>query len=159
EKQSRVTVKYELMDYAQLAPTLTPRFAAKDPPDVVHGDSGVPWVEQKLMIDLRDLVKRDSVDLTKLGKTLPNGQLLGDPAQYGLPLNGPGGLINMNKTLFDQSGVPLFKPGYTMDQFTEAVLKLTRDKAGKSPNDAGFDPRNVAHYGANAPVSQLTEPF
>ncbi|HEV8638593.1 MAG TPA: extracellular solute-binding protein [Chloroflexota bacterium] len=159
EKQPRVSVKFELMDYAQLAPTLTPRFAAKDPPDVVHGDSGVPWVEQKLMIDLRDLIKRDNVDLTKLGKTLPNGQLLGDPAQYGLPLYVTGGLIYMNKTLFDKYGVPLFKPGYTMDQFADAVLKLTRDKAGKSPSDSGFDPKSVVHYGANAPVSQLTEPF
>lgn len=58
-----------------------------------------------------------------------------------------------NKKLFDAARVP-YPPAsadkaWTWKEFVATAKKLTRDKHGKTPNDKGFDPKNIVSYGAD----------
>jgi multiple sugar transport system substrate-binding protein len=57
-----------------------------------------------------------------------------------------------NKKMFDDAKVE-YPPNaadkaWTWDQFVEAAKKLTKDSSGKTPNDSGFDAKNIKQYGA-----------
>jgi len=62
-------------------------------------------------------------------------------------------VLYYNRKLFDQAGLPYpparAEQAWTWQQFVEVARKLTRDKNGKTPNDAGFDPKNIVAYGAD----------
>ena len=58
-----------------------------------------------------------------------------------------------NKKLFDAAKVS-YPPAsadkaWTWSQFVAMAKKLTKDKNGKTPNDAGFDPKNIMTYGCD----------
>ena len=58
-----------------------------------------------------------------------------------------------NKKLFDEAKVA-YPPAsadkaWTWQQFIDTAKKLTKDKNGKTPNDPGFDPKNIVTYGAD----------
>jgi multiple sugar transport system substrate-binding protein len=62
-------------------------------------------------------------------------------------------LLYYNKKLFDAAKIA-YPPAsadkaWTWDQFVAAARKLTRDKNGKTPNDSGFDAKNIVTYGAD----------
>jgi len=62
-------------------------------------------------------------------------------------------LLYYNKKLFDAAHLP-YPPAsadkaWTWNQFVEAAKKLTKDKNGKTPNDPGFDAKNIVTYGAD----------
>ena len=61
-------------------------------------------------------------------------------------------MLFYNKDMFDKAGVayPPTKAenAWTWDQFVDAAKKLTLDRNGKTPNDAGFDKSNIVQYGA-----------
>jgi multiple sugar transport system substrate-binding protein len=61
-------------------------------------------------------------------------------------------LMYYNKDMFDKAGVA-YPPAsadkaWTWDQFVAAAKKLTFDKNGKTPDQAGFDAQNIKQYGA-----------
>lgn len=61
-------------------------------------------------------------------------------------------LMYYNKDMFDKAGVA-YPPAttakaWTWDQFVAASKKLTIDKNGKHPNEAGFDAENIKQYGS-----------
>ncbi|HEX3047911.1 MAG TPA: sugar ABC transporter substrate-binding protein [Bacillota bacterium] len=58
-----------------------------------------------------------------------------------------------NKKLFDAAKIP-YPPtsadkAWTWNEFVATAKKLTKDKNGKTPNDKGFDPKNIVTYGAD----------
>jgi multiple sugar transport system substrate-binding protein len=60
-------------------------------------------------------------------------------------------LLYYNKDMFDKAGVE-YPPNsadkaWTWDEFVATAKKLTFDKNGKTPNDAGFDKQNIVQYG------------
>jgi len=62
-------------------------------------------------------------------------------------------VLYYNKKLFDAAGIP-YPPAsadkaWTWPQFVDAAKRLTKDKSGKTPYDAGFDPKNIVTYGAD----------
>lgn len=62
-------------------------------------------------------------------------------------------LLYYNKKLFDAAKIP-YPPAsadkaWTWRQFVDVAKKLTKDKNGKTPNDAGFDAKNIVQYGAD----------
>jgi multiple sugar transport system substrate-binding protein len=141
-----VTVKFTPVDWGQLTVVLPPRFAAKEPPDLLLCDAFWPWVQQGLVLDLNPFIEKDKPDLSIIADK-GAGLVLGNPARYGLPFDFTGSVIPFNKTHFDKYGIEHPKPGWTMDDFAAMAVKATRDKAGKSPLDSGFDPKNIAVYG------------
>jgi multiple sugar transport system substrate-binding protein len=146
DQNPNVTVKFTPVDWGQLTTVLPPRFAAKEPPDLLLCDAPWPWVQQGLVIDLNDLVKRDSLDLTKIAD-VGTGQIFGNPHRYGLPFDFTGSVIAVNKTHFAKYDIALPKAGWTILDLADMAVKATRDKAGKSPLDSGFDAKNIAMYG------------
>lgn len=60
-------------------------------------------------------------------------------------------LLYYNKDMFDKAGLPYpttdVNKAWTWDEFVETAKKLTLDKNGKTPNDAGFDKNNIVQYG------------
>jgi multiple sugar transport system substrate-binding protein len=62
-------------------------------------------------------------------------------------------LLYYNKKLFDAAKLP-YPPAsadkaWTWDEFVQVARKLTKDKNGKTPNDKGFDEKNIVTYGAD----------
>jgi multiple sugar transport system substrate-binding protein len=62
-------------------------------------------------------------------------------------------VLYYNKKLFDEAKLPYppnsAEKAWTWKQFIEVARKLTKDKNGKTPNDAGFDAKNIVQYGAD----------
>jgi len=141
-----VKVKFTPVDFGQLTTVLPPRFAAKEPPDLLLCDAFWPWVQQGLVLDLNPLIDRDKLDLSLIADKA-TGLLLGDPKRYGLPFDFTGSVVAFNKTHFDKYGVAYPKAGWTTDNLAEMAVKLTRDENGKSPLDSDFDPKKIKMYG------------
>lgn len=62
-------------------------------------------------------------------------------------------LLYYNKKLFDAAKLP-YPPAsadkaWTWKEFVEVARKLTKDKNGKTPNDKGFDAKNIVTYGVD----------
>jgi multiple sugar transport system substrate-binding protein len=61
-------------------------------------------------------------------------------------------LMYYNKDMFDNAGVAYpparVQDAWTWDQFVAAAKKLTFDRNGRTPADAGFDRNNIVQYGA-----------
>jgi multiple sugar transport system substrate-binding protein len=125
---------------------LPPRFAAKEPPDLLLCDAFWPWVQQGLVLDLKPLIDKDKLDLSLIAD-VGTGQITGNPTRYGLPFDFTGSVIPFNKTHFDKYGISYPKPGWTMDNLAEMAVKATRDANGKSPLDSDFDVKNIKIYG------------
>jgi len=146
EQNPKVQVKFTPVTWEQLQTAMPPRFAAKEPPDLILCDVFWPWVQQGMVVDLQPFVDRDGADLSKIADTKA-GVIMGDPKRYGLPFDFTGSVVSYNKTLFEKYSVPLPKAGWTTDDLRSAAIKLTRDAADKSPEDSGFDPMNIKLYG------------
>lgn len=62
-----------------------------------------------------------------------------------------------NVDMFNDAGVPLpptqASEAWTWDQFVDVAKKLTVDRNGKHPDDAGFDPKNIKQYGVKFSLS------
>lgn len=60
-------------------------------------------------------------------------------------------LLYYNKDMFDKAGLAYpptsIDKAWTWDQFVDVAKKLTIDKNGKHPDEAGFDPQNIKQYG------------
>jgi len=54
--------------------------------------------------------------------------------------------LHYRKDLFDQAKIDV-NSIKTWDDWAAALTKLTVDKSGKHPDQAGFDPNNVAQWG------------
>jgi len=72
-----------------------------------------------------------------------------DGKRWGIPWDSGAEVIMINKKLFNQAKVPVPTPDQwlTWDEIIELGKKLTFDLAGKTPNDAGFNPGRVKQYG------------
>ena len=59
-------------------------------------------------------------------------------------------VVYYNKKVLKDAGVALppsdYKKAWTWDQYLTAWKKLTIDKSGKHPGDAGFNPKKIARY-------------
>jgi ABC-type glycerol-3-phosphate transport system substrate-binding protein len=66
---------------------------------------------------------------------------------YGVPLDRHGWGVVVNKTLFKKAGIDPTKAPKNYQELVDIATKLTLDKNGKHPNEAGFDDKNVVQYG------------
>ena len=160
EKTPGVTVTFNPVGFGDLTTAMTPRFAAQEPPDLIIADGQWPWTQQGQLLDLTPLVDRDGMDLSLI-KDIKGGQVVADPAkgQYGLPLYLVGSVIFYNKTVFDEYGVDYPAKGWTLDDFGDALVQLTRDGSGNSPEDANFDDQDIKLYGHSTYANTMWEPF
>jgi multiple sugar transport system substrate-binding protein len=152
QKHPDITVKVEQLPYPQYWSKLTTEVAAGKGPDIFWNTvSYFPeLVTQGVLVDLTDLIKQDSVDTSVFYPQVVDsykyqGKLYGMPADFGIT-----GMV-YNADLFKAAGLP--HPG----QLTWApdgsgtllalARKLTVDRNGKHPDQAGFDPQHVKQWG------------
>ncbi|OMF30764.1 ABC transporter substrate-binding protein [Paenibacillus sp. FSL H8-0548] len=65
-----------------------------------------------------------------------------------------------NADMFQDAGVEVpptkASEAWTWDEFVETAKKLTLDRNGKHPDEAGFDPKNIKQYGVKFSLSWIS---
>jgi len=144
-----IEVEYRITPWGQFHELFTSAYAGDEPPDVAYfPNSFFPkYADAGELVVLDDL---PFVDLAKW-KVLHDeaiwnlGSLHGK--QYGLPFLQAGISFVWNKDHFKAAGLDPEKPPATWEELVEYAKKLTIDKNGKHPDEAGFDPKNVVQWG------------
>jgi len=144
-------VHNESYEWGIMFQKLQAAFVAGDPPDVmVMHASEIPQFAKLGIL-------RSSEDMfDSAGGTLPAADFAQpsfdatkfEGKRYGVLLDNHGFGTWVNLNLFKNAGVPEdTAPPKNADEFIALATKLTLDKNGKHPNEAGFDAANVTQYG------------
>lgn len=98
-------------------------------------------------LQLDDLIKRDGMDTSYLTQTWLK---IGNKT-YGAYTAAECQVMFYNKKVLEDAGVPLppaqYDAAWSWDEFAANLRKVTLDKNGKHPGEAGFDPKNITRYG------------
>ena len=110
-------------------------------------DQVLRWASNNMLLDLTDLFQTieeqpiDAVAFRYRGRTVAYS-LANEIA-----------LLYYNRDMFDAAGLPYpparAEDAWTWDQFVDIAKRLTKDTAGRTPYDPGFDHRNIVTYGAS----------
>jgi multiple sugar transport system substrate-binding protein len=119
----------QLPDVCMMAEPMTLRYAAAG-----------------LLANLGDMYKPDVAPLKSLAFTY-KGKVVGYSCADEVLV------LYYNRKLFDDAKIP-YPPAsadkaWTWKEFVDVAKKLTKDQKGKTPKDAGFDPKNIVTYGAD----------
>lgn len=157
EEKTGVKVKIEVIPWADYWNTLRNDIASGGAPDVFWTNSSnfsdYAQAGKLLNIDeaLPDSDRADWVQAAVDQFTL-DGTLWGVPA-----LTDPGIGVFYNKDLTDAAGITedqlkdlAWDPTAETDTLREVAAALTLDSTGKTPTDAGFDPKKMVQFGYNA---------
>jgi multiple sugar transport system substrate-binding protein len=126
--------------------------AAGTPPDVGYLlDTHAPqWASEGKVMDLTDIIQADpelSSRLPETYYTVASGRTIGTSTATEIML------LFYNKDVFDAAGVayPPADPeaAWTWDEFLAAARKLTADRNGRHPGQAGFDPDGIKVFGVS----------
>jgi len=122
--------------------------AAKQLPDtcMMAEPMAIRYAAAGLLADVSDMYSANEAPLKSLAFTYKGKTVAYSCADEVL-------VTYYNKKLFDDAKVA-YPPAsaakaWTWKEFVAAAKKLTRDKNGKTPNDAGFDPKNIITYGCD----------
>jgi ABC-type sugar transport system, periplasmic component len=142
--QSGVVVNFQSMQWTPLFSKFLMEMKGGTPPDVLamHPFELGQFVEMGVLdanlVKKLGLTKGDFVDIGWNG-SFYNG------VQYGVPLDVHMHGLYVNKDLLAKAGIKAAPA--TGAELIAAAQKLTVDKNGKHPNEAGFDADNVVQYG------------
>jgi multiple sugar transport system substrate-binding protein len=122
--------------------------AAKQLPDtcMMNEAMTIRYAAAGILADVSDMYSADEAPLKSLAFTYKGKTVAYSCANEVL-------VTYYNKKLFDEARVS-YPPAsadkaWTWKEFVETAKKLTKDKNGKTPNDPGFDPKNIVTYGAD----------
>ena len=123
-------------------------------PDVGYfrPESVYEYAANGFFLDLTPFITKDGLKKDYLAQTFltQNGKIIGAYTAAEAQV------MYYNKKLLQDAGVPLpptdYKKAWTWDQAVGYWTKLTVDKNGKHPNEAGFDPKKVVQFGVNHEV-------
>ncbi len=151
-----VVIQYEQIpdDYVTKLKT---QVAGGNAPDIAYVPDGdfSAFGPLSQLVDLQPLVDKSKVFDTKnvwtsaLSRYRWDGTTLGVGDLYALPKDIGPTVLYINTDLFKKANVPLpdsEKP-LTWDQILDIGNKITTDKSGKHPTDAGFDANNIDVFG------------
>jgi ABC-type glycerol-3-phosphate transport system substrate-binding protein len=68
-----------------------------------------------------------------------------DGKYWALPMEIDTRALGVNMNMAEEAGVK--SPPWTMEEWQDAVIKMTVDNNGRNPYDSGFNPENVVRYG------------
>ncbi|HEY9593114.1 MAG TPA: sugar ABC transporter substrate-binding protein [Spirochaetia bacterium] len=144
-------IKVELLHFgtnSEFNDKITTLAASKTLPDVstFYEPNVLTWGMNGQFVDLTDFYKKGSPKLDAIKFVTPDGKIVGVSVANEIQV------IWYNKKLFDQAKLP-YPPAeaskaWSWDQFVDVAKKLTKDAKGRTPNDRGFDPKNVRTFGA-----------
>lgn len=146
--QDKIHVSLIAVSRADYETKLNTMAAAKQLPDtcMMAEPMTIRYAAAGLLADVSDMYKPEEAPLKSLAFTYKGKTVAYSCSNEVL-------LIYYNKKIFDAAGVP-YPPAsadkaWTWEEFVEVAKKLTKDKNGKTPNDAGFDSKNIVTYGAD----------
>lgn len=142
------------MPYDQLQAKLITLVAGGQPPDgtSLGQDEIKDIIYRGILKELDPYIAADSLDTSDFyDARLKENQV--NNKQYGLPIDRGTSAIYYNKDMFDAAGLSYPDPNWSSDDILSVATKLTVDKAGKHPNDAGYSPNNVKHWGFQYDIS------
>jgi multiple sugar transport system substrate-binding protein len=153
--ESGINVKVEQYGWDDYWSTLTNDFVAGTAPDVFtdHLSQYPTFADQKQILDIAPLVKKDNVDLSIYQPGLADLWVTADGKRYGLPKDWDTVGLFYNTDMATAAGLTAddmknlaWNPtdGGT---YEKAIAALTIDKNGVHGNQPGFDKTNVATYG------------
>lgn len=147
-----VSIQIQWMPWSTLWDKATASFVAGNPPQLfIPGvREGYPYIAQKLLYPLDDLVKGtvvpgQSLPLSDFGPTLPGCYFEGK--LYGIPYAIYTWALLFNKDLVKAAGLDPDKPPTTLEEYRDWGIKTTLDSSGRHPGDSGFDSKNVKQWG------------
>lgn len=146
--QDRIEVTIIPIPWESYMAKLNAMATANELPDTgIMSEAGVlQWAEMGNLADISDMYGT--------GESKPLDSLAfkyqGKPVAYSVANEIL--LLYYNKDMFDKAGIA-YPPNsadkaWTWDEFVATAKKLTLDKNGKTPNDAGFDKQGIVQYGA-----------
>jgi ABC-type glycerol-3-phosphate transport system substrate-binding protein len=144
-------VHTESYDWNTMFQKLQAAFVAGEPPDVfVMHTSEIPQYQKLgVLASSDDMLDTGGGPLPAKDFTEPAfSATVIDGKHYGILLDNHGFGTWVNLNLFKNAGVDENTPApKNADEFIALAQKLTLDKNGKHPNDAGFDANNVTQWG------------
>ena len=141
----KIIVEITAVGWSDYWNKLSTLFAAGSPPDAAWNHTAYVRTHAKLGA-LKDLkpypsFPKDFYNSCWVQYTYRNGQ-------WGVPYDLAVRSIHYNQTLFEKAGLTRVPgEGWTWDDLRDWATRITTDRAGKHPNDAGFDPRAVLQWG------------
>jgi multiple sugar transport system substrate-binding protein len=144
-------VKVEPLNFGsntQFNTKITTLAASNSLPDLgyFYEPNVLTWGMNGQFVDLTDFYKNAPAKLDALKFVTPDGKIVGISVANEIQV------IWYNKKTFDSAGLayPPAEAGkaWTWDQFVAVAKKLTKDAAGKTPDDSGFDASNIRSFGA-----------
>jgi multiple sugar transport system substrate-binding protein len=142
----KVTLSFESWgDYMTKLPTM---LAGGVIPDAIHQHMSIiqDYAHRGALLDLKPWMERDGVDpedyipalfevFSNRGKT------------YGLPKDSAAWGMYYNKAMFDEAGLDYPAPDWTMDEFHQLAVELTRDENGNRASSPSFDGDKIKQWG------------
>lgn len=144
KEQNKIHVEFTSMQWTPLFTKFLTEMKGGHPPDVLAmhpfeiGQFAEMGVLDPKAVEAAKLNKAD-YSAFAWGGTIYKG------TQYAVPLDVHMHGLFYNKELFEKAGVTA--PPKTGDELIAIAQKLTVDKNGKHPNEAGFDENNITQYG------------
>ena len=143
-EQSKIQVDFSSLQWTQMFTKFLTDYKAGNPPDIVavhtfeigqFADMGV--LDNKAISNL-GLNEADYLESAWKGSSY-NG------VQYAAPIDVNMHALIYNKDLYEKQGITAAPK--TGEELIATAQKLTLDKNGKHPNEAGFDENNIVQYG------------
>jgi multiple sugar transport system substrate-binding protein len=155
ELHPNIKVDYQNIPYNDYGAKLSALAASNTLPDIGNllEAQALKWAESDKLLDLSPFYKDGSISpkMESNKFVTPDGKLVGYSISNEIII------IHYNKDLFDEAKVPYppaeVEKAWTWDQFVEVAKKLTKDKNGKHPGEAGFDEKNISQYGVKVSTS------
>jgi len=160
EANPDIEVKGEVIKYDDYLSKINTLIAANSTPDVFYINEYLPveWGQKGIGTDLRPyyekngIVPEDKYVNAALFKSADN-------KIWGIASSLATMMVYYNKQLFQEAGIPFpstdANSSWTWDEMLSAAKKITTDKNGKHPGEAGFDPKSIKVYGVLAPTFWL----
>ncbi|HBR35320.1 MAG TPA: sugar ABC transporter substrate-binding protein [Firmicutes bacterium] len=147
-EQNEIHVSLITVSRADYETKLNTMAAAKQLPDtcMMAEPMALRYAAAGLLADVSDMYTPEEAPLQSLAFTYKGKTVAYSCSNEVL-------LIYYNKKLFDDAGVPYppatAEEAWTWEEFVEVAKKLTKDTRGRTPNDRGFNARNIVTYGAD----------
>jgi len=146
ENKDNITAKLISVAYNDYITKLNTMASANTLPDsaMMSESQTIKWAVNGKLADVGDMYGAGEAPLDSLAF-----KYKGKPVAYSCANEIL--LLYYNKDIFDKAGVA-YPPAsadkaWTWDEYVAAAKKLTKDSKGKTPNDAGFDAKNITTYG------------
>lgn len=145
--QDNIIVEYLLFPWEGYVTQLNTMAAAGNLPDTATMKEEIvkPWVAKDMLADISSMYS----DADKPLDCITFKDSSGNPVAYSTAAENL--VMFYNKDMFDAAKVA-YPPtsvdqAWTWDEFVATAKKLTLDKNGKHPGEAGFDDQNITQYG------------